>query len=377
VESAYGDELELFRQTARGFLQREVEPRLRELAGGTDEAFWRGAGRAGLLGVAVPEEYGGPGADPLAIVVVSEELGRSPAGATLGSCLNADMCTMFLLRYGEEEQKRTWLPRIVTGEVIQCMALTEAGSGSDAASIRTTATRDGDEFVINGSKTYISNGYKAHLMYVLAKTNPAERGRGISVILVPGDAPGVTRRLLPTIGFPGGDTSEIFFSDVRVPARNLLGTEGQGLKMFQPIISLDRLQICARSQGAAEAAFALTLDYVRQRRIFGQRLVDFQNTQFKLADVETDVALGRALLDDAVRRYRAGQLTDRATSILKIFLPEMEFRVLDTCLQFWGGAGFMQESTIARMFAAARVQRIYAGATELQKAMLARQYLAD
>jgi len=377
VESAYGDELELFRQTARSFLQREVEPRLRELEGGTDEAFWRGAGRAGLLGVAVPEEYGGPGADPLAIVVVSEELGRSPAGATLGSCLNADMCTMFLLRYGNEEQKHTWLPRIVTGEVIQCMALTEAGSGSDAASIRTTATRDGDDFVINGSKTYISNGFKAHLMYVLAKTNPAERGRGISVILVPADARGVTRRLLPTLGFPGGDTSELFFSDVRVPAHNLLGIEGQGLKMFQPIISLDRLQICARSQGAAEAAFALTLDYVRQRRIFGQRLVDFQNTQFKLADVETDVALGRALLDDAVRRYRAGELTDRATSILKIFLPEMEFRVLDTCLQFWGGAGFMQESTIARMFAAARVQRIYAGATELQKAMLARQYLAE
>jgi len=377
VESVYGDELELFRQTARSFLQREVEPRLRELEGGTDEAFWRGAGRAGLLGVAVPEEYGGPGADPLAIVVVSEELGRSPAGATLGSCLNADMCTMFLLRYGDEEQKRTWLPRIVTGEVIQCMALSEAGSGSDAASIRTAAARDGGDYVINGSKTYISNGYKAHLMYVLAKTNPEERGRGISVILVPGDAPGVTRRLLPTLGFPGGDTSEIFFSDVRVPARNLLGTEGQGLKMFQPIISLDRLQICARSQGAAEAAFALTLDYVRQRRIFGQRLVDFQNTQFKLADVETDVALGRALLDDAVRRYRAGELTDRATSILKIFLPEMEFRVLDTCLQFWGGAGFMQESTIARMFAAARVQRIYAGATELQKALLGRQYLAD
>jgi acyl-CoA dehydrogenase len=377
MESAYGEELELFRQTARSFLQREVEPRLRELESGTDAAFWRGAGRAGLLGVAVPEEYGGPGADPLAIVVVSEELGRSPAGATLGSCLNADMCTMFLLRYGDEEQKRAWLPRIVTGEVIQCMALTEAGSGSDAASIRATATRDGEYYVINGSKTYISNGYKAHLMYVLAKTNLAERGRGISIILVPADTPGVTRRLLPTMGFPGGDTSEIFFSDVRVPARNLLGSEGQGLKMFQPIISLDRLQICARSQGAAEAAFALTLDYVRQRRIFGQRLIEFQNTQFKLADVETDLALGRALLDDAVRKYRAGQLTDRATCILKIFLPEMEFRVLDTCLQFWGGAGFMQESTVARMFTAARVQRIYAGATELQKAMLARQYLTE
>jgi len=375
VHSAYGDEMDLFRQTARSFLQREVEPRLKALEHGTDEAFWLAAGRAGLLGVAVPEEYGGPGADPLAIVVVSEELGRSPVGATLGSCLNADMCTLFMLRYGSEEQKRAWLPRVVTGEVIQCLALTEADSGSDAASIRTTAIRRGDEYVINGAKTYISNGYRSHLIYLLAKTDPEKQGRGISLFLVPADTPGISRRRLPTMGFPGGDTSELFFSDVRVPVGNLLGTEGAGLRMFQPIISLDRLQICARSQGAAEAAFALTLDYVRQRRIFGQRLIDFQNTQFKLADVETDVALGRALLDDAVRKYRAGELSDRESAILKIFLPEMEFRVLDTCLQFWGGAGFMQESTIARMFTAARVQRIYAGATELQKALLARDYL--
>ena len=375
MHSAYGDEMDLFRQTARSFLQREVEPRLKALEHGTDEAFWLAAGRAGLLGVAVPEEYGGPGADPLAIVVVSEELGRSPVGATLGSCLNADMCTLFMLRYGSEEQKRAWLPRVVTGEVIQCLALTEADSGSDAASIRTTAIRRGDEYVINGAKTYISNGYRSHLIYLLAKTDPEKQGRGISLFLVPADTPGISRRRLPTMGFPGGDTSELFFSDVRVPVGNLLGTEGAGLRMFQPIISLDRLQICARSQGAAEAAFALTLDYVRQRRIFGQRLIDFQNTQFKLADVETDVALGRALLDDAVRKYRAGELSDRESAILKIFLPEMEFRVLDTCLQFWGGAGFMQESTIARMFTAARVQRIYAGATELQKALLARDYL--
>ena len=377
MDSAYGEEMEMLRDSARSFLQREVEPRLKQLEAGTDERFWRAAGRAGLLGVAVPEEYGGPGANPLAIVVVSEELGRSPAGATLGSSLNADMCTMFMLRYGTEAQKRHWLPRVVSGEVIQCMALTEADSGSDAASIRTVAQRDGDHYVIDGAKTYISNGSKAHLIYVLAKTDPGERGRGISIILVPGDTPGITRRLLPTMGFPGGDTSELFFSNVRVPRTNLLGAEGQGLKLFQPIIALDRLQICARSQGAAEAAFALTLDYVRQRKIFGQRLIDFQNTQFKLADVETDVALGRALLNEAVRKYRAGTLTDRETSILKIFLPEMEFRVLDTCLQFWGGAGFMHESTIARMFTAARVQRIYAGATELQKALLARQYLAE
>ncbi|MET0987510.1 MAG: acyl-CoA dehydrogenase family protein [Steroidobacteraceae bacterium] len=376
MESAYGEELDMFRDATRTFFRREVEPRLKQLEHGTDEEFWRAAGRAGLLGVAVPPEYGGPGADPLAIVVVSEELGRSPAGATLGSCLNSDMCTMFMLRNGNEAQKREWLPQFLTGEIIQCMALTEAGSGSDAASIKTTAVRDGDHYVINGSKTFISNGYKAHLMYVQAKTDPTQRGRGMSMFLVRADTPGITRRLLPTMGFPGGDTAEIFFDNVRVPAENLLGKEGDGLKMFLPVISLDRLQICARSQGAAEAAFALTLDYVRQRQIFGQRLIDFQNTQFKMADCETDIALGRALLDDAVRKYRAGKLTDRDSSILKIFMPEMEFRVLDTCMQFWGGTGFMHEATISRMFTAARVQRIYAGATELQKSMLARDYLA-
>ncbi|MET0659079.1 MAG: acyl-CoA dehydrogenase family protein [Steroidobacteraceae bacterium] len=376
MESVYGEELDMVREATRTFFRREVEPRLKQLEHGTDEEFWRAAGRAGLLGVAIPPEYGGPGADPLAIVVVSEELGRSPAGATLGSCLNSDMCTMFMLRNGNEAQKREWLPQLLTGEIIQCMALTEAGSGSDAASIKTTAVRDGDHYVINGSKTFISNGYKAHLMYVQAKTDPTQRGRGMSMFLVRADTPGITRRLLPTMGFPGGDTAEIFFDNVRVPAENLLGKEGDGLKMFLPVISLDRLQICARSQGAAEAAFALTLDYVRQRQIFGQRLIDFQNTQFKMADCETDIALGRALLDDAVRKYRAGRLTDRDSSILKIFMPEMEFRVLDTCMQFWGGTGFMHEATISRMFTAARVQRIYAGATELQKSMLAREYLA-
>jgi acyl-CoA dehydrogenase len=375
MESAYGEELEMFRRTVRQFFENDVEPRLKDLEKGTDEKFWKDAGKAGLLGVTVSEEYGGPGASPLAICIVSEELGRSPAGATLGSCLNADMTTMFMVNYGNEEQKRKWLPGVLSGDVIQCTALTESDSGSDAASIRTSAVRDGDHYVINGSKTYISNGVKSKLMYVLAKTDPSKRGAGISMILVPSDTPGVSTRLMPTMGFPGGDTAEIFFDNVRVPVENLIGEEGQGLMMFQPIISLDRLQICARSQGAAEAAFEMTLEYCRNRKIFGQRLIDFQNTQFKLADVETEIALGRSLLNDAIRKYSNGTITDRDSTILKIYLPEMEFRVIDTCLQFWGGMGWMDETPISRMFTAARVQRIYAGATELQKSMLARKYV--
>ena len=376
MQTAYGEELEMFRLTARAFFQKELEPRIKEFEQhGTDRVFWRAAGAAGLLGVFVPSEYGGPDADPLAIMIVSEELGRTPAGATVGSCLNADMTTYFMVHFGTEEQKRRWLPGVVTGDVIQATALTEPESGSDAASIRTTALRRGDHYVINGAKCFISNGSKADLIYVIAKTDPEARGRGTSVILVPGDTPGLTRRLQATMGFKGGDTSELFFDDLKVPVENLLGKEGEGLRMFQPVISLDRMQLCARSQGSAETAFEMTLEYVRNRRIFGQRLIDFQNTQFKLAEMETEIAVGRAFLNEIINKYRAGTCTDADTSMLKVWVPEMEGRVLDRCLQFWGGSGFMDDMPISRMYTAARVQRIYAGATELQLALLARRYL--
>ena len=375
MESPYGEDLDLFRGSVRAFFARDVEPRLRDLEGGADERFWKDAASAGLLGVVVPEEYGGPGADPLAMVIISEELGRSPAGAVLGSCLNSDMATMFMLLYGTEAQKRTWLPRIVKGEVIQATALTEAGSGSDAGAMRSVAVRNGNDFVINGSKMYISNGNRADLIYVHAKLAPSAAGPGgASVFLVPSTTSGIAKRYIKTMSFRGGDTAELFFDDVRVPQANLLGTEGQGLKMFQPVIVLDRLQICGRSQGAAEAAFALTLDYVRNRKVFNQRLVEFQNTQFKLAEMETEIAVGRAFLNELVRKYRVGEMTARDASMLKIWLPEMEQRVIDGCLQFWGGAGFADDSTISRMYTAARVQRIHAGATELQKAIMGRTY---
>jgi acyl-CoA dehydrogenase len=376
MQSAYGDELEAFRATVRTFFRKELEPRVKEFeVHGTDRAFWKAAGGAGLLGVFVPEQYGGPDADPLAIMIVSEELGRCPAGATVGSCLNADMTTHFMVNYGNEAQKRQWLPGVVTGDVIQATALTEPDSGSDAAAIRTSAVRDGDHYVINGSKCFISNGSKADLLYVIVKTDPAAGSRGTSVILVPANTPGLTRRLQPTMGFKGGDTSELFFENVRVPLGNLLGREGEGLKMFQPVISLDRMQICARSLGSAESAFEMTLAYVRQRKLFGRRLIDFQNTQFKMAEMETDIAVGRAFMGDIIRKYRDGSCTDTDTSMLKLWMPEMEGRVLDGCLQFWGGNGFMDEMPISRMFTAARVQRIYAGATELQKSLVARRYL--
>jgi alkylation response protein AidB-like acyl-CoA dehydrogenase len=376
MESAYGEELEMFRATVRAFFRKELVPRAREFDDkGSDRAFWHAAGKAGLLGTIIPEEYGGPGADPLSIMIVSEELGRCPAAASIGSSISSDIATGFLIHNGTEAQKKYWAPKILSGDAIQAMALTEPEAGSDASAIRTTAHREGDHYVINGAKCFISNGHKADLIYAIAKTDPAARAKGMSVIIVPGDTPGVTRRRMNTMGYRGGDTGEIFFSDVRVPLTNLVGEEGGAMKMFHRTIALDRMQICARALGAAEAGFEMTLEYVRNRKMFGQRLVDFQNTQFKLAEMEVDVKVGRALLNEMIRKYRAGTFTDDDGSTVKIWIPEMEARVLDSCVQLWGGYGFMDDSPISRMYTAARVDRIFAGATELQKSMMARKYL--
>jgi acyl-CoA dehydrogenase len=378
LASVYGEELELYRETVRAFYRKEIEPRVKEFeANGVPKEIWRKAGYAGLVGVTVPEEYGGAGADGLAIVVGAEELGYAPSGASVGSFLGTDICTLFLAEHGTEEQKRQWFPTILTGETVQAMGMTEPESGSDAVSIRTSAVRDGDSYVINGSKCFISNGAKADLVYVIVKTDPAARGRGMSIILVPKGTPGFTQRRMKTMGYAGGDTGELFFDDVRVPASNLLGPEGGALRLFHTQMALDRLQVCARSWGAAKAAFEMTLEYVRNRRIFGQRVVDFQNTQFQLAQMETEIAVGRAYMDDLVRRYQDRSFSDRDGWKCKIWFPEMEGRVLDACVQLWGGNGWMDDMPISRMFTAARVQRIYAGATELQKSLMGRAYIKE
>lgn len=376
AESVYGEELEMFRNSVRAFLKKELEPHVRDFDDqGLSREFWRKAGAAGLLGVEIPESYGGPGADPLAVLVVSEELGRMPAGASIGSCITTDIMTGFLVDYGTEEQKRRWFPGILSGDVIQCMALTEPESGSDAAAIRTTARRDGDHWVINGSKCFMSNGAKANLVYAICKTDPGAGARGMSAIMVPGGTPGLTQRAMKTMGYRGGDTGELFFENVRVPAANLLGAEGGAMKMFQKTIALDRLQVAARSQTAAETALELTLEHTRNRRLFKQRLLDFQNTQFKLAEMATDVMVGKTLMNEMIRKYRAGAFTERDGSMVKLWITEMEGRVLDTCLQLWGGSGWMDANPISRMYTAARVTRIFVGPNELQKHLIARQWV--
>lgn len=374
IRYGYSEEHELFRRTARSFFDRELDPHYRRYAekGGVDKDFWRKAGSAGLLGSAVPEELGGAGGDFVFNVILAEELGKSVGSALTGSSLMADIATHILMAGGTEEQKARYAPGILSGEVSQAMPLTEPDAGSDATAIKTTAIRDGNEYVINGDKFFISDGTSADVLYVVAKTDPAKRGRGMSIIIVDANTKGVDRRKIPMVGWPAGDTAELHFRDVRVPAANLLGKEGEAMQIMMSTFLEDRIQISARSLGAAELALDLTLAYAKERKVFGQRVIDFQNTQFVLAEVKTDIAVGRAFVDQAVMKLRDRKFAFEEGAMLKLWLTEMENRVVDKCQQLFGGAGQMRDAPIAHMYTAARIQRIYAGTSELQKVAIAK-----
>lgn len=372
MASVYGEELDLFRRQVREFFRRELEPAAKSFEGkGVSRELWRAAGAAGLLGVCIPPEYGGAGDNGLAVLIATEELGYSPAGATVGSFIGTDICSMFLVDHGSETQKAKWFPSILAGETIQCMAMTEPGAGSDVGQVATTAVRDGDSYVVNGAKCFLSSANKADLIYCIARTGGAERGmQGLSLIMIPGDAPGVTRGRMNTMGYPGGDVGELSFVDVRVPVENLLGEEGNAISMFQNLMVLDRLMVAGRAMGNARLALELTLDYVKQRKIFGKRVIDFQNSQFVLADAEISCDVARAYLDSLVIKFRDGTITAREALQAKVWFSEMEGKVLDACLQLWGGNGWMDDMPISRMYTAARLQRIHAAPNELARAML-------
>ena len=374
----YAEEHEQFRSTVRSFLDKELEPHYRSYAarGGVDKEFWLKAGKAGLLGLGIPEEFGGPGAEFTYNVILAEELGASVGSAYTGSSLMADLATYILMGFGTPEQKRKYAPGILSGAISQAMPLTEPDAGSDATAIKTTAVRDGGDWVINGEKYFISNGTSADVLYVVAKTDPTKRGAGMSLIIVDADTEGVTRHKIPLVGWTQGDTGALSFSNVRVPVRNLLGEEGGGMKVLMSAFMEDRLQIAARSIGAATLALRLTLEYVKQRKVFGQRVADFQNTQFVLAEVKTDIEVGRTFLDHSVVKAREGKLTFAEGAMLKLWTTEMEGRVMDKCLQLFGGAGLMQDTPIGPMYTAARIQRIYAGTSELQKVAIAKDLLS-
>jgi len=369
------DELDLFRDAAKRFIEQEIVPhddRWREQHH-VDRDLWTKAGEVGLLCTDIPAEYGGVGGDARHEAVVAEEMGRhgiSSFGHVVHSIL-----AHYVLNYGSEAQKHDWLPRLATGELVGAIAMTEPGAGSDLQAVKTRAVRDGDHYVLNGSKTFISNGLHAGLVGVVAKTDATQGARGISIIMVETkDQPGYrVGRVLDKIGQNGWDTAELFFDDCRVPAANLLGpAEGQGFIQLMRDLPYERALLALGGVGAMEYALQLTVDYARQRKAFGQALLEMQNTRFRLADVKTRVQVARVFIDDCIGKLSQGKLDTATASMAKLWITETQCQVIDECLQYFGGYGYMREYPISKLYVDARVQRIYGGASEVMREIVAR-----
>jgi alkylation response protein AidB-like acyl-CoA dehydrogenase len=373
----YDADHEAFRAVAREFVQREVVPHQQrwETERFIDRAAWLAAGKQGLIGLPVPEEYGGPGAADFRFrCVLMEELARvGAASLSSGFGLQDDIALPYLIDLGTDDQKARWLPPMVSGESIAAIAMTEPGAGSDLQGIATTAVRDGDEWVVNGAKTFITNGIAADLVIVAARTDPAAGSRGISLIVVQRGAAGFTRgRKLDKLGLHAQDTAELFFDDVRVPASNLLGNLGGGFVHLMERLPRERMSIAVQASTSVRAAIDWTIAYTRERTAFGQPIAAFQNTQFELANAVTEVDVLEAYLDKATRALNAGTLTAVDAAKAKLWATEVQNRVIDRCLQLFGGYGFMMEYPIARAFADARVQTIYGGTSEIMRTIIGR-----
>ncbi len=371
--SFYSDDHHLFRDQVRKFFDRELVPYLDrwEEQGEIDKGFWRLAGDAGLLCPNVPEAYGGLGLDFGYNAVIVEELGY--VGSSAGITLHSDIVAPYLVEYGSEEVKQHWLPRMISGETPTAIAMTEPGAGSDLQGIRTNAVKDGDDYILNGSKTYITNGQHADLIIVVAKTDPGEGAKGTSLILVEADRPGFARgRNLDKIGLHGQDTSELFFQDVRVPQANRLGQEGMGFAYLMNQLPQERLGIAIGAQASAQRAFDEAVRFTKERKAFGRTVFEFQNTRFTLADLAAKLQAGWAHLDWALRRHNDGKLTAGEASAAKLWHTELQWEACDAALQLHGGAGYMNEYLIARLWRDARVTRIFGGTNEIMKEVIAR-----
>lgn len=373
TRAIYDEDLELFRDQVRKFYAVHLTPHLDrwEEDGVVDRAFWLACGEAGILCPQVPPAYGGLGLDYRYNAVIGEEL--SYAGSTAGITLQSDIVVDYLINYGSEEQKQKWLPGMVSGHVITAIAMTEPGAGSDLQGIRTTAIRDGNHYVVSGSKTYITNGQSADLVFVVAKTDPDAGSKGISLVLVETDRPGFKRgRNLDKIGQNSADTSELFFEDVRIPITNCLGEEGRGFAYLMNQLPQERLQIAIAGQAGAQRAFDEAVKFTKERKAFKQTVFDFQNTRFTLGGLKAKLQAGWAHLDWCMARHLKGELTAAEASAAKLFHTELQWEVCDAALQLHGGAGYMNDYPIARLWRDARVQRIYGGTSEIMKEVVAR-----
>lgn len=377
ARTAYTEDHEMFRQTVRRFMQEEIAPHQAEWAeaGIVPKSIWPKAGELGLLCPTVPEAYGGLGLDFGYNAIVDEETAYY-GGVTTGFSLQSDIVANYIIAHGSEEQKQEWLPKLVSGEVITAIAMTEPGTGSDLQGMRTTAKKDGNHYVINGSKTYITNGQNADLILVCCKTDTEVQPayKGISIVLVEANRDGFKRgRNLDKIGQDEADTSELFFEDVRVPITNCLGQEGQGFIYLMSELPQERLSIAVSAMASSQRAFDMTVEYTRDRKAFGKPILDFQNSRFVLADIKAKLQVGWAHLDWALARHLKKELTPEEGAAAKLWHTDLQWEVMDKCLQLFGGAGYMNEYPIARMWRGARVTRIFGGTNEIMKELIGRK----
>lgn len=370
------DELALFEGEIGKFFSRELAPHVEKWRdqGFVDRWAWEKSGEAGLLCMSVPEEYGGAGGNFAYEQIFMEQqiaAGVEGFGAGLHNCIVAP----YILHYGTEEQKKRWLPSMASGELIGAIAMSEPGTGSDLQAVRTTALKDGNQYVVNGQKTFITNGQTANIIIVVCKTDPGEGAKGVSLMVVEtDDADGFERgRNLKKLGNKAQDTSELFFNDVKIPTENLLGTdEGQGFYQLMEQLPQERHQIAVQGMAAIERALELTIEYTKERQAFGRPVISFQNTQFKLAECKARATMARVFVDYCTGQLIEGKLDAVTASMSKMLLSDLENEIIDECLQLFGGYGYMDEYPISRMYADARVQRIYGGTNEIMKLLISR-----
>lgn len=370
------EELSLLRDSVRRFFEAEAIPNDRRWMAQkhVDRSFWLKAGELGILCAGVPAEYGGGGGSFAHEAVIFEEQGRAYC-SSFGNHVHSGISAHYILAYGSEAQKLRWLPKLASGEMIAAIAMTEPSAGSDLQGIRTRAVRDGDHYVISGSKTFISNGGSADLLVLVAKTDPAAGSRGLSMIVVEtADLPGFRRgQVLDKIGMHGQDTAELFFEEARVPIDNLLGpVEGQGFRQMMEQLPRERLVISIQAQATMERAVELTHEYVNERKAFGKPIGEFQNTRFTLAECHTEARVGRVFIDHCIALQQDGRLDNASAAMAKYWVSDRQCEIVDRCLQFFGGYGYITEYPIARMYADVRVQKIYGGANEIMKEIIAR-----
>ncbi|WP_237057265.1 acyl-CoA dehydrogenase family protein [Microbulbifer sediminum] len=377
--TVFNTEHEQFRDTVRKFLENEAAPHHAqwEKDGQVDRGLWNKAGEMGFLCPQVPEAYGGLELDFGYNAIIDEEISR--LGLTgIGWGLHSDIAVPYIVNYGTEEQKQKYLPKCISGEIVTAIAMTEPGTGSDLQNVRTTAIRDGDHYVLNGSKTFITNGQHADLVIVVAKTNPGEGASGVSLLLVDTSLPGFKKGTnLEKIGMKAQDTSELFFDDVRVPAEDLLGGEGQGFIYLMQELPQERLGVAIGAIANAEAGLQWTIDYVRERKAFGRPIASFQNTQFKLAELSSELTALRVFVDRCLELHYEKKLDVPTAAKAKLLATDFQCKLLDECVQLHGGYGYMWEYPIARAWADARVQRIYAGTNEIMKLIIGRDLVKD